>query len=162
AGGAAPLGPEGVQRREVGVEVGAAGDLEGAAAVATERVGPGPADQDVPAEAGVEGVVAGAADEDVVGGAPPGVEDVAAVAAEQERRRRDVDQLVVDRPAHLLDDVPAPLGVNDDVAGGAEGALDDPVDLHLDGPVGVVRHQGDQVAAGGAAHDQGRGGGVHG
>src|SRR5262249_32640814 len=59
--GAAPLGHEVRQRRQVAVVAGGATDEDVAGAAGSERVGPGAADQQVGGAAAVEGIVAGAA-----------------------------------------------------------------------------------------------------
>src|SRR5439155_23186688 len=84
--GAAPLLHDGAQRGQVGVVMGVPADQDGAAAAGPERVGPEAADQQVPAAAAVEDVVPRSADQDVVGDAAAGVEGVVAVAAEEEGR----------------------------------------------------------------------------
>src|SRR5207244_12228387 len=106
----APLVQDGAQRGQVGVVIGIAADQDVVAAAAPECVGPGAADQQIATATAGEGIGTGPSDQDVVGGAAAGIQGVVAVAAEEEGRYRQA--------AGQLEGVVAPVAVHEEMGEG--------------------------------------------
>src|SRR5262249_30022093 len=127
------------------VIVGGAADQDAILTVdGLELVRPGPANEQVPAQAADEDIVARAAGEDVVGGAAAGVQGVAAVRGVQEGRHGDVVGRPHDPAAGQRDLLAAGLAVHQEVPGRwREVAVGHVVDGDVEVAEGVRRREGD-------------------
>ncbi len=149
--GTAPFGQDGGQGRRIVVIRGRTADKDIPAAARLKCRGSRAPDQDVPALSAEEPVCAAASDQHIVGAAARDVQNVVAVAREEQHRHVDIGQHSVDHLSGRLGDVAARLAVDDDVAGGEEAAVVDKVHAHLDAAAGHGS-DGNRVIAQRTAH----------